>query len=101
MWAADQTVALGLCGVLTINARVRGVIAAAIFVEVRFEAARRERHVNGHAAGQRDVGFVAVVARVEHDDFVTRVHDGQDRRQDRLGRAGRDGDFGGRVVAWP
>ena len=30
MCAADQTVALGLCGVLTMWARVRGVIAALI-----------------------------------------------------------------------
>ena len=28
--SADQTVALGLCGVLIISARVRGVMAAAI-----------------------------------------------------------------------
>ena len=33
MWADDQTVALGLCGVLTISARVRGVIAAAILAK--------------------------------------------------------------------
>jgi hypothetical protein len=48
-------VAVGLCGELTMIARVRGVIAAAMSVEVGPEGARRQRHAHHHAAGQFDV----------------------------------------------
>ena len=44
-------------------------------------------------------GSVGVVARVEHDDFVARAHDGVDRREQGLGAAGRDRDLAGRVDA--
>ena len=40
MSSADQTVPLGLCGVLMMSARVRGVSAAAMRVEVGREGAR-------------------------------------------------------------
>jgi hypothetical protein len=58
------------------------------------ERARIERDMHGAAAVEFDRRFVAVVARVEHDDFVARTHDGGDRREQRLGRAGRHRDFG-------
>ena len=69
------------------------------FGEVGLEAARRQRHAHGHAAGQLDVGHVAVVAGVKHDDLIARMHGGQDGGEDGLRGAGRDRDLGGRVVA--
>ena len=74
-------------------ARVRGEIAAAM-------AAKSGRKVPGVSGtrtdaptGQLDVRDVAVVAGFEHDDFVARVHAGQDRGQDGLGGAGGDRDL--------
>ena len=94
-----QTVALGLCGELTMMARVRGVSAAAILSK----SGRKVPGVSGtrttRAAGQFDVGHVAVVAGLQHDHLVARPHDGQDGGDDGLRGAGRDGDLGGRVVA--
>jgi hypothetical protein len=91
--AALQTVALGLCGELTMIARVRGVIAAAI-------AAKSGRKLPGVSGTRTTVppassmfGHVAVVARLEHDDLVARVHAAQHRGQDGLGGAGGDGDL--------
>jgi hypothetical protein len=40
------------------------------------------------ATGQLDRRLVAVVARVEHDDFVAAVDHRLDRAEDRLGGAG-------------
>ena len=57
-----QMVALGLCGLLMMMARVRGVMAALILGQSRAEGAGRERHPHRHATGQLDVGHVAVVA---------------------------------------
>ncbi len=68
-------------------------------IEVGAEAARGQRHAHQPAAGKLDAGAVAVVARLEHDDLVARVHAGQDRGEDRLRRAGGDGDVVRRVVA--
>ena len=62
-------------------------------VEVRAEAAGRQRHAHHAAAGQFDVGHVAVVAGLQHDHLIARSHDSQDRRDDRLRGPGRDGNF--------
>ena len=67
-------------------------------VKVGPEAARGQGHAHHAATCQLDVGHVAVVAGFEHDDFVTRVHDGQDDRQDGLRCPGGDGDFSVGVV---
>ena len=99
MSARDQTVPLGLCGVLMMMARVRGVMAAAI----ASKSGRKVPGVSGTCtavrAGQADVRVVAVVAGLEHDHLVARVAPGQDRREDGLRRAGRDRDLAARVVA--
>ena len=68
-------------------------------VEVGAEGAGGERHAHDGAAGQLDVGHVAVVAGFKHDDFVARMHDAQNDGDDGLRRTGGDGDLGGRVVA--
>ena len=68
-------------------------------VEVRAEGTWRERYAHDGAAGQLDVGHIAVVAGLEHDDLVARMHDAQNDGDDGLRSAGGDGDLGGRVVA--
>jgi hypothetical protein len=67
--------------------------------EVGPEAARRERHAHHGATGELDVGRVAVVAGLEHDHLVARVHTGQHGGQDGLRGAGGDGDLAAGVVA--
>ena len=57
-----------------------------------------EGHAHHHATGEFDVGDVAVVAGLQDDHFVTRVHDGQQGGDDRLGGTRGDGDFGVGVV---
>ena len=100
MSSADQTVPLGLCGELTMIARVRGPSAAAMRVEVGPEgAAACSGTCTGAAAGQLDVRAVAVVARVEHDHLVAGADEGEHGGEDRLRRAGGDGDLARRVVA--
>ena len=68
------------------------------FVEVGAKGAGRQGRANRHAAGQLDVGHVAVVTRLQHDDFVTRMDDRQNGGDDRLGRPGRNGNFAGSAV---
>jgi len=68
-------------------------------LEVRAEAARRQRHTHHAASGQFDVRRVAVVARFQHHHLVARVHGAQDGRQDALRGARRDGDFAAGVIA--
>jgi hypothetical protein len=70
-------------------------------VEVGPERARHQRHAHHGAAGQLDVGHVAVVARLQHDHLVARPHDGQDAGDDGLGGAGGDGDLGPASYWWP
>ena len=94
-----HTMPLGLCGVLIRMARVFGRDGGGDLVEVGAEGAGRERHAHHHAAGQLDIGHVAVVAGLQHDDLVARVHDGQDDGQDGLRGAGGDGDLARGVVA--
>jgi hypothetical protein len=73
MSAALQTVALGLCGLLTMMARARREAAAMRLSK----SGRKLPGVSGtrttRAAGQLDVGHVAVVAGLEHDDLVARA----------------------------
>ena len=71
------------------------------FVEIRPEAARRQRHRYRDATRQLDVGDVAVVAGFEHDHLIARVHHGQDCRDDGLRSASRDGDLGCWVIVAP
>ena len=68
-------------------------------VEVGAEAAGRERHAHHHTTGQLDVGHIAVVAGLQHDDLVTRMHHSEKGGQDRLGRTSGDGDFGVGLVS--
>ena len=56
------------------------------------------RDADRDATGQLDIGQVAVVGRLDHDDFVARAHDRQDRGEDGLCGAGGDRDFGIRIV---
>ena len=67
--------------------------------EIRPEGARCQGHPDHGAARQFDVGYVAVVAGLQHDHLVAGVHAAQHRREDGLGGAGGDGDLGSRVVA--
>ena len=62
------------------------------------EAAGCERHTHHHAAGQLDVGHIAVVARLQHDHLVARVHHRQDGGEDGLGGTCGHGDFRVRVT---
>ena len=73
MSSVDQTVPLGLCGELTMMARVRGESAAAIRSKSGAKLPGRSGTCTGVAAGELDVRVVAVVAGVEHDHFVARV----------------------------
>ena len=72
---------------------------SADFVKVRAKRAWSEGNAYHHATCQLDVGHIAVVAGLQHDDFITRVDDGQDGGDDGLRRASGDGDLGGRVEA--
>ena len=67
--------------------------------KVRAEGFGRERHAHRHATGQLDIGYVAVVARVEHDDLIARADAAEDDGQNGLRGTGGDGDFAGGVVA--
>ena len=69
--------------------------------EIRTKGARGQRHAHDLAAGQLDIGDVAVVAGLQHDHLVAGMHAAQDGRQDGLGGAGGDGDFTARVVPAP
>ena len=96
---ASRRCALGLCGELMMIARVRGSSAAAMRSKSGRKLPARQRHMDRRCAGQHDVRLVAVVAGVEHDHFVARMDQREDRGQDRLRRAGGDRDLAGRVVA--
>ena len=103
--AACQMVPLGLCGVLTMSARVRGVRVAATrsgarcqggsdAVEVGAQGVRVQWHPHHTPAGQHDVGHVTVVASFQHDHLVTGLHQRRDGGEDGLRGAGSDGDLG-------
>ena len=64
---------------------------------VRREVAWIERHMHRAPAVELDRGLVAVVARIEHDDFVARMHDRGDRGEQRFGRARGHRDVGVRI----
>ena len=67
-------------------------------VEVGSEGARRQGHTHYGAAGQFDVGHVAVVAGLQHDHLVARAHYSQDGGDDGLGGTSCDGYFIRRAV---
>ena len=54
---------------------------------------RIQRHMHAHASGQIDGRFVAVVAWIEHDDFIPRTDHGQDGVENRFRGAAGHGDF--------
>ena len=68
-------------------------------VEVGTPGAGRQRHAHRRRAGERDRRAIAVVARLEYDHLVARMHQREDGRQDALGCAGGDRDLGVGVVA--
>ena len=69
------------------------------FVPVGPVVGGAQRRMHRPAAGQLDRRHVAVVDRGEDDHLVAGPHAGGDRREDRLGGAGGDGDLVIRVVA--
>ena len=70
-----------------------GVDGGGDLAEIRPKGAGSERHAHRDATGQVDAGHVAVVAGLQHDDFVAWMHDGQNCRDDRLSGSGGDGDL--------
>ena len=68
---------------------------------VHGEVRRTECHVHASPARHQYARLVAVVARVEHDDFVARLHHRHDGVEDRLGGPAGDRDFRGRIGAVP
>jgi hypothetical protein len=75
------------------QARV-GADGGADAVPVHREIDRVQRHVHRAAAGQVDRRLVAVVARVEHHDFLARPHHREHRVEDGLAAAAGHGDLG-------
>ena len=75
----------GLCGLLIISIRVRGVIASRTACQSGAKVRGSSGTCTARAAGQVDRRLVAVVAGIEHDHFVARAHDGGDGIEDRLG----------------
>ena len=65
----------------------------------RIAARGIERHEHRTPAGEFDRRHVAVVRRLEHDDFVARLNEREHRRHDGLRCACRDRDLGVGVVA--
>ena len=62
-------------------------------IKVGPEGAGRQRHAHCGAASQLNIGHIAVVARLQHDDFITWVNNSQNGGNDGLGCAGGDSDF--------
>ena len=69
------------------------------FGKVRAEGSRCQGHAHRHAACQFDVGHIAVIAGVENDDFVARMHGRQNDGQNCLRGTCGNGDFAARVIA--
>ena len=67
--------------------------------KVGAESAGCQRHAHGRAACHFDIGHIAVVAGVEHDDFIACMHGGQDDGENGLRGTRRDGDFARCVIA--
>ena len=67
------------------------------FVGVGSPIGVAQRHRAVHSAGSRDERRIRVVVGLERDDLVTRVDEGEERRRERFGRAGRDEHLGCRV----
>ena len=95
--ASENTLPVGLCGVLMITARVRGVNAAASSAGVPLPSGARSATGARHAARHLDVGDVGVVGRLEDDHLVAGIDDAEHGVQQQLGRAAGDGDFARRV----
>ena len=88
---------VGLCGEFTMMSRVRSVTAARSSSGSGRQSGNAQRHRAVHAAGARDERRVGVVVRLEGDDLVAGVDEREDRRGERLGRAGGDEHLGCRV----
>ena len=93
MSAAENTLAVGLLGVLMTIMRVFGVIALLHFLPVDAVVGKLEPHVHRLAAVDLDRGHVAVVGGLEHDHFVAGPDEGGDRGENAVRGAGRDRDF--------
>ena len=65
----------------------------AYFVEIGAEGVRSERHAHHRTACQLNIGHITVVARLQHDHFITGSDSCQDDRDDPLRRPCSDGDF--------
>lgn len=74
---------------------------SANFREIGAKCARCERHTHRFATGQLNIGHIAVVAGIEHDDFIAWMHDGQNDGENRLGCTCSDGYLATRVIAAP
>ena len=66
--------------------------------KIRPEGAGRQRNPHHGAAREFYARHIGVVAGLQNNDFIARMHQGQERGQDGLGRTGRDGDLADRVV---
>ena len=95
-----STVPVGLCGVLSRISRVRSVTASRSSSRSRRKAPSCGRRVTGHAraARHRDAGGVRVVVRLQGDDLVARLQQGEQRGGDGLGGARGDQHLGVGVV---
>ena len=54
---------------------------------------RKERHIDRRRVAENGVRAVVLVERLEDDDLVARIHEGQQRRDHRFGRAAGHGDL--------
>ena len=70
-------------------------------VKVRTKTARGQSDSHHSSASQFNAGYVAVVAGFKHDDFIARMHHGQNDRDDCLGSASGNRDFAARVITAP
>ena len=66
---------------------------------IELEVRSKQPHSYPPAAGKLDRRGVGVIERLEGNDFITGVDEGQDRRRQRLGGTGGDQDFCLGVVA--
>ena len=88
--SAPKTLPVGLCGELRRMRRVRGPMAAASSAGSKRPVRRAQAHRRGDGAGHGDAGGVGVVGRLEGDDLVARLAQGEQGRGDGLGGADRD-----------
>ena len=91
----------GLLGEFTMIAFVRGPNAARSSSGSNTKSSPRSVTYLSVAPAHGRVGHVVLVERLEDDDFVHRVHEGEHRRHDRLGRPAGDRHLALRVDVQP